>query len=168
VLRRQERQPSGVNVVKLFSFTDAAVQINKGVCFSQFWGTVYYFLARVMPYTKGRWVIRPSIFRLARKKTWWGQTLAYFSTMSVADKKESLKHWRQDACVISKDYSKQDTYYIFNHVDITIAYHSGVKEDWGKFLMDAGETGGRIVCESIRLFVKLNLRQPWWLWRRQK
>jgi hypothetical protein len=34
-------------------------------------------------------------------------------------------------------------------VDITITYHSGVKEDWGKFLLDAGETGGRIVGKTM-------------------
>ena len=57
----------------------------------------------------------------------------------------------QDACVISKDYNKADTYYIFNHVDITISYHSGLKEDWGKFLLDSGEQGGRIVGETMLL-----------------
>ena len=31
----------------------------------------------------------------------------------------------KDACVISRDYSEPDTYYIFNHVDITISYHDG-------------------------------------------
>ncbi len=62
----------------------------------------------------------------------------------------------QDACVISKDYSKADTYYIFNHVDITITYHSGAKEDWGKFLLDSGETGGRIVGELSISFVSIS------------
>lgn len=49
--------------------------------------------------------------------------------------------------MISKDFSKPDTYYIFNHVDITITYHSGKTEDWGKFLNEANENGGRIVCQ---------------------
>ena len=53
---------------------------------------------------------------------------------------------QKDACVISRDYSKPDTYYIFNHVDITINYHSYKEEDWGKYL-GADETGGRIVCK---------------------
>jgi len=55
---------------------------------------------------------------------------------------------QKDACVISRDYSKPDTYYIFNHVDITISYHSYKEEDWGKYL-GADETGGRIV--SVKL-----------------
>ena len=52
----------------------------------------------------------------------------------------------KDACVISREYTKPDSYYVFNHVDIVIAYHSGNQEEWGQFL-EPGETGGRIVCE---------------------
>ena len=51
----------------------------------------------------------------------------------------------KDACVISREYSKKDSYYIFNHVDIDISYHSGAFEDWGKVLQT--QPGGRIVCE---------------------
>ena len=28
----------------------------------------------------------------------------------------------QDACVINREYNQKDTYYLFNHVDITIRY----------------------------------------------
>ena len=59
---------------------------------------------------------------------------------------------QKDACVISRDYSKPDTYYIFNHVDITISYHSYKEEDWGKYL-GADETGGRIVCKHFYLIL---------------
>ena len=45
-----------------------------------------------------------------------------------------------------RDYSKPNNFYIFNHVDIQVSYHSGQTEEWGKFL-DSGEAGGRIVCE---------------------
>uniref|UniRef100_A0A672NZ94 Transmembrane 9 superfamily member n=1 Tax=Sinocyclocheilus grahami TaxID=75366 RepID=A0A672NZ94_SINGR len=31
----------------------------------------------------------------------------------------------KDACVINADFNKKNTYYVFNHVDITIHYHSG-------------------------------------------
>ena len=55
------------------------------------------------------------------------------------DKKGSPK----DACVISRDFSSMDSYYVFNHVDITIDYHPGTNEDWGKYLN--GVNGGRIV-----------------------
>lgn len=53
----------------------------------------------------------------------------------------------KDACVISRDFSAADTYYIFNHVDITISYHDGHTEDWGQYLQD--KSGGRIV--SVKL-----------------
>jgi len=59
------------------------------------------------------------------------------------DKKGNPK----DACVISRAYSQPDTYYIFNHVDITISYHSGQDEDWGKYL--GGALGGRIVAVKL-------------------
>jgi len=53
----------------------------------------------------------------------------------------------KDACVISHEFSKPDTYYVFNHVDITISYHSGQDEDWGKYLGDT--IGGRIVSIKV-------------------
>ncbi|XP_060740840.1 transmembrane 9 superfamily protein member 5 isoform X1 [Tachysurus vachellii] len=36
----------------------------------------------------------------------------------------------KDACVISSEFNKKNTYYLFNHVDITITYHSGENESW--------------------------------------
>lgn len=36
----------------------------------------------------------------------------------------------KDACVISNKYTEADTYYVFNHVDITIEYHDGQGEQW--------------------------------------
>ncbi|XP_078470234.1 transmembrane 9 superfamily member 2-like [Lampetra fluviatilis] len=35
---------------------------------------------------------------------------------------------QRDACVINEAFNKPNTYYIFNHVDITILYHSGDAE----------------------------------------
>ena len=52
---------------------------------------------------------------------------------------------QKDACVMDPAYNKPDTNYIFNHVDITITYHSGQGEDWGKYL--GNDDGGRIVCK---------------------
>ena len=60
------------------------------------------------------------------------------------DKKGNPK----DACVISRDYSNTDSYYVFNHVDITIHYHEGKEEDWGKYLKNGN--GGRIVSVKIQ------------------
>jgi transmembrane 9 superfamily protein 2/4 len=39
---------------------------------------------------------------------------------------------QKDACVISALYSKPDTYYVFNHVDIDIEYHSTAGTEWGR------------------------------------
>jgi len=44
-------------------------------------------------------------------------------------------------------------YYINNHVDITITYHSGEKEEWGSTF---GDEGGRIVGE----FLVISRRAP--------
>lgn len=37
---------------------------------------------------------------------------------------------------------KPNTYYIFNHLEFTITYHSGQNEDWGSSL---SSEGGRII-----------------------
>ncbi|CAD1477648.1 unnamed protein product, partial [Heterotrigona itama] len=50
-----------------------------------------------------------------------------------------------DTCSINGAYNKPKTYYLFNHVDLTITYHSGVKEDWGSAFK---ENGGRIICRD--------------------
>uniref|UniRef100_A0A803STZ6 Transmembrane 9 superfamily member n=1 Tax=Anolis carolinensis TaxID=28377 RepID=A0A803STZ6_ANOCA len=36
----------------------------------------------------------------------------------------------KDACIISSEFNKKNTFYLFNHVDITITYHSGKDENW--------------------------------------
>ena len=41
-------------------------------------------------------------------------------------------------------YHLKDTYYVFNHIDFNITYHSGGGEDWG---IGFGDSGGRIVCQ---------------------
>lgn len=52
----------------------------------------------------------------------------------------------QFACLMSPNYNKPDSYYIFNHVDIKITYHSGENEAWG---VDFGDKGGRITSVKI-------------------
>lgn len=47
---------------------------------------------------------------------------------------------------------KPNTYYIFNHLEFTITYHSGKHEDWGSSF---SSEGGRIIGVStiiLRLF----------------
>lgn len=63
------------------------------------------------------------------------------------------KRERKDACVMSPSYSQADTYYLFNHVEIEIAYHSGSLEDWGQTLKAEGENSGRLVCKYIHLLL---------------
>ncbi|XP_030001381.1 transmembrane 9 superfamily protein member 5 isoform X2 [Sphaeramia orbicularis] len=36
----------------------------------------------------------------------------------------------KDACVINAEFNKKYTFYVFNHVDIKITYHSGASEGW--------------------------------------
>ncbi|XP_048400735.1 transmembrane 9 superfamily member 2-like isoform X2 [Stegostoma tigrinum] len=36
----------------------------------------------------------------------------------------------KDACVINSEFNKKNTYYVFNHVDIIITYHSGKNKEW--------------------------------------
>lgn len=52
----------------------------------------------------------------------------------------------KDACVMDKRYKARDTYYIFNHLDLNITYHSGEGEDWGTAFESRG---GRII--SVRV-----------------
>jgi transmembrane 9 superfamily protein 2/4 len=51
-----------------------------------------------------------------------------------------------DACVINDKFNQPDTYYIFNHVAITITYHSSTGSDWGTSFTG---TGGRIVSAYV-------------------
>lgn len=39
------------------------------------------------------------------------------------------------------------TYYLFNHVDLEITYHSGLKQEWG---VGFGDNGGRIISAKVR------------------
>lgn len=52
----------------------------------------------------------------------------------------------RDACVMNTVFQQPDTFYVFNHVDITIKYHS-VEESWGVGFKDSG---GRIVGIKIK------------------
>ncbi|KAH7643673.1 transmembrane 9 superfamily protein member 2 [Dermatophagoides farinae] len=52
----------------------------------------------------------------------------------------------KDACVMNILFNKKDTFYLFNHVDITITFHSGQNEAWG---VGFGDHGGRIIAVNI-------------------
>lgn len=48
----------------------------------------------------------------------------------------------QDACMVDRGrFSEPDTFYLFNHVDLQITFHSGNSEVWGG---NFGDRGGRI------------------------
>ncbi|XP_067007315.2 transmembrane 9 superfamily member 2 [Anabrus simplex] len=55
------------------------------------------------------------------------------------------KRTNQDTCIMSNLF-KPRTYYLFNHVDLTITYHSGENQDWG---MGVGNLGGRIISAKV-------------------
>ncbi|MEQ2244518.1 transmembrane 9 superfamily member 2 [Ilyodon furcidens] len=46
----------------------------------------------------------------------------------------------KDACVINSEFNKKNTFYVFNHVDIKIIYHSGESEGW---------QGARLVAATL-------------------
>ncbi|KAL4631659.1 transmembrane 9 superfamily member 2-like isoform X1 [Arapaima gigas] len=46
----------------------------------------------------------------------------------------------KDACVINSQFNGKNTFYVFNHVDITITYHNGENEGW---------TGARLVAATL-------------------
>lgn len=50
-------------------------------------------------------------------------------------------------CGLSETFNKPDMYYLVNHVDLWVTYHSGEKEDWGG---DFGENRGRIVSVKVQ------------------
>uniref|UniRef100_A0A8B9H5B1 Transmembrane 9 superfamily member n=1 Tax=Astyanax mexicanus TaxID=7994 RepID=A0A8B9H5B1_ASTMX len=52
----------------------------------------------------------------------------------------------KDACVINSEFNKKNTFYLFNHVDITITYHSGENESW----KGARLVGARLDPKSIK------------------
>ncbi|KAG7209377.1 hypothetical protein KM043_015477 [Ampulex compressa] len=53
---------------------------------------------------------------------------------------------QQSSCGINALYHMQKTYYLFNHVDLTITYHSGAKEEWGSGFK---ANGGRIISVKV-------------------
>lgn len=50
------------------------------------------------------------------------------------------------SCSLSDAFNKPNTFYLVNHVDLVITYHSGKHEDWG---MDFQEDGGRIISVKV-------------------
>lgn len=62
-----------------------------------------------------------------------------------------VKPGQLDSCAVNPAYRKPDTYYLFNHVDLTITYHSADKEDWGS---SVSENSGRII--SVKVLYKYN------------
>lgn len=57
---------------------------------------------------------------------------------------------KDDTCPISIENSRVGNYYIFNHVDLVITYHSGDSEEWGASF---GSKGGRSVINYYQLLI---------------
>lgn len=53
---------------------------------------------------------------------------------------------QRDTCPMYLNYNKPDSYYVFNHLDIVISYHSGLGESWG---LEFGDKGGRIISVKV-------------------
>lgn len=52
----------------------------------------------------------------------------------------------EHACLMSPNFNQPNSYYMFNHVNIKITFHSGENEAWG---VGFGEKGGRITSVKI-------------------
>lgn len=53
---------------------------------------------------------------------------------------------KDDNCPIQLDDAKVGSYYVFNHVDLVITFHSGVSEEWG---VSFKQNGGRIISVKV-------------------
>jgi len=53
---------------------------------------------------------------------------------------------KDDNCPIQIEDPKVGSYYVFNHVDLVITYHSGVSEEWG---VSFKQNGGRIISVKV-------------------
>lgn len=65
----------------------------------------------------------------------------------------------QQDCFISSTYNRPKTFYIFNHVELTITYHSGEGEDWD---VGFGSDRGRIISVKVvpHSIKHSNLKKP--------
>ncbi|XP_037910332.1 transmembrane 9 superfamily member 2 [Hermetia illucens] len=62
----------------------------------------------------------------------------------------------EENCPINPAYNKRGVYYPFNHVELTITYHSAASEEWGVGLHNKG---GRIISTKVFPF-SINHRNP--------
>lgn len=60
-----------------------------------------------------------------------------------------LLYISQETCtpIISNIPNKIGAYYLFNHVDLEITYHSGKEEEWG---VGFGDNEGRIISAKVK------------------
>jgi transmembrane 9 superfamily member 2/4 len=52
----------------------------------------------------------------------------------------------EESCALNPNYNRPGTYYLFNHVDLVITYHSGATEEWGNAFK---QNGGRIISVKV-------------------
>ena len=73
------------------------------------------------------------------------QTLWTPCTTRPNDENKKLK---SDVFLQTSNFDQKDSYFVYNHIDLTIKYHSGKTEPWG---IDLGEGGGRVVGKILTL-----------------
>lgn len=61
-----------------------------------------------------------------------------------------------DGCPVNAKYNRPGNYYPFNHVSLTITYHSGATEEWG---VGFGANGGRIISVKVEP-LSINHKNP--------
>lgn len=67
-------------------------------------------------------------------------------------------YWMGERDTCYSNFQKKNAHYIFNHVDLTITYHSGAKEDWGNKIDDVGRIISiKVIPRSLKHY-KLVLR----------
>lgn len=58
----------------------------------------------------------------------------------------NVRDSNEESCPLHPEYNKPGYYYLFNHVNITITYHSGETEEWGGSFQ---QNGGRIISVKV-------------------
>jgi transmembrane 9 superfamily protein 2/4 len=51
-----------------------------------------------------------------------------------------------EGCALNPNYNRPGFYYLFNHVDLVVTYHSGTNEEWGNAFK---QNGGRIISVKV-------------------
>lgn len=56
----------------------------------------------------------------------------------------------REVCFSNPSYRQPDSYYLYNHVDLVVTYHSGANEEWGSVFHGKA---GRIICKIVAFLI---------------